>query len=40
VGRVGLQNATVYFRATPRRLSAWVRRIEQWVAYANLVVDE
>jgi hypothetical protein len=38
--RLGLDGATVIFRTTPRQLTAWVRRIDRWVAYANSVIEE
>jgi hypothetical protein len=41
LGRVSLQETTVLFRTAPRRrLSFWLRRIDQWVADANSVVEE
>jgi hypothetical protein len=39
-GRVYLHGSTVYFRTAPRRLDAWLRRIDRWIAYANSVVEE
>jgi hypothetical protein len=39
-GRVGLTGASVYFRTTPSRLDGWLRRIDDWIAYANSVVEE
>jgi hypothetical protein len=40
VGRVELNRHRVTFRAIPARLHAWLRRIDQWIAYANSVVEE
>jgi hypothetical protein len=40
IGRVAVHGTTVYFRAAPRHLEAWLRRIDRWIAYANSVVDE
>jgi hypothetical protein len=40
LGRISLQEATVLFRTTPRRLTFWLRRIDRWIAYANSVVEE
>jgi hypothetical protein len=40
VGRVAIHGATVHLRSAPRHLGGWLRRIDQWIAYANSVVDE
>jgi hypothetical protein len=40
VDRVSLHYATMHFRAAPRDLEAWLRRIDSWIAYANSVVEE
>jgi hypothetical protein len=40
VGRVELNRHRVTFRTIPARLHAWLRRIDQWIAYANSVVEE
>ena len=40
VGRVAIHGATLHFRAAPRHLHAWLRRIDRWIAYANSVVEE
>jgi hypothetical protein len=40
LGRVSLERATVLFRTAPRRLAFWLRRIDEWIAYANSVVEE
>jgi hypothetical protein len=40
LGRLTLEQATVLFRTTPRRLAYWLRRIDRWVAYANSIVEE
>jgi len=40
VGRLAIRGATVQFRAAPRHLDAWLRRIDRWVAYAHSVVEE
>jgi hypothetical protein len=38
-GRVGLGGNAVHFRTTPNMLDAWLRRIDQWIAYANSGVE-
>jgi hypothetical protein len=38
--RLGLDGSRVTFRTTPARLHAWLRWIDRWIAYANLVVKE
>jgi hypothetical protein len=40
IGRVAIHGRTVHFRAAPRHRGDWLRRIDQWIAYANSVVDE
>jgi hypothetical protein len=40
LGRLGLNGATVVFRTPPRSPRLWLRRIDEWVAYANSVVKE
>jgi hypothetical protein len=40
VGRVAIHGRTVHFRAAPQHQRDWLRRIDQWIAYANSVVDE
>jgi hypothetical protein len=40
VGRVAIHGATLHFRAAPRHPTAWLRRIDRWIAYANSVVAE
>jgi hypothetical protein len=40
VGRVAIRGTTVHFRAAPRHLEAWLRRIDRWIAYVNSVVRE
>ena len=40
VGRVGLGGNAVHFRTTPDKLDAWLYRIDQWIAYANSVVED
>jgi hypothetical protein len=40
IGRVAVHGRTVDFRAAPRHRGDWLRRIDQWIAYANSVVEE
>ena len=40
IGRVAIHGRTVHFRAAPRHRGDWLRRIDQWIAYANSVVEE
>jgi hypothetical protein len=40
IGRVAIHGRTVHFRAAPRYRGDWLRRIDQWIAYANSVVEE
>jgi hypothetical protein len=40
IGRVAIHGATVHFRAAPRHLDGWLRRIDRWIAYANSIVEE
>jgi hypothetical protein len=40
LGRLELTRHRVTFRTIPARLHAWLRRIDQWIAYANSVVEE
>ena len=40
IGRVAVQGSTVHFRAAPQHHGDWLRRIDQWIAYANSIVDE
>jgi hypothetical protein len=40
IGRVAVHGHTVHFRAAPQHRGGWLRRIDQWIAYANSVVDE
>jgi len=40
VGRVAIHGATLHFRAAPRHLTAWLRRIDRWIGYANSLVEE
>ena len=40
VGRVAVHGRTVHFRAAPRHRGDWLRRIDQWIGYANSVVEE
>ena len=40
IGRVAIHGRTVHFRAAPRHLTAWLRRIDRWIAYANSVVEQ
>ena len=40
VGRVAIYGTTVHFRTAPRHLTAWLRRIGRWIAYANSIVEE
>jgi hypothetical protein len=39
LGRVDLIADRVIFRTTPAQLDGWLRRIDQWIAYANSVVE-
>jgi hypothetical protein len=39
-GRVVVREATVQFRASPRDLNGWLRRLDRWIAYANSIVEE
>jgi hypothetical protein len=39
-GRLGLDGVRVTFCTTPSRLHQWLRQIDRWIAYANLVVEE
>jgi hypothetical protein len=38
--RLYLHGATLYFRANPRRLGEWLRRIDEWIADADSIVDD
>ena len=40
LGRLGLDGNCVTFRTTPPQLRQWLRRINRWMEYANLVVGE
>ena len=40
IGRVAIHGVTVHFRAAPRHLDSWLRRIDRWIAYANSIVEE
>jgi hypothetical protein len=39
-GRVVVQSARDVFRTAPEELDGWLRRIDQWIAYANSVLEE
>ena len=39
-GRVAVHGSTVHFRAAPQHRGDSLRRIDQWIAYANSVVEE
>jgi hypothetical protein len=39
IGRVAIHGRTVHFRAPPQHRGDWLRRIDQWIAYANSVVE-
>jgi hypothetical protein len=39
-GRVVVRETTIQFRAAPRDLRGWLRRLDRWIAYANSVVAE
>jgi hypothetical protein len=40
IGRVAIHGSTVHFRAAPQYRGDRLRRIDQWIAYANSVVEE
>jgi hypothetical protein len=40
IGRVAIHGSTVHFRAAPQHHGDWLRRIDQWIAYANSIVEE
>jgi hypothetical protein len=40
IGRVAVHRSTVHYRAAPQHRGDWLRRIDQWIAYANSVVEE
>jgi len=40
LGRLGVDGPRITFRTVPPKLHAWLRRIDQWIAYANSVVKE
>jgi hypothetical protein len=40
VGRVAVHGVTLHFRAAPRHLPAWLRRVDRWIDYANSIVEE
>jgi len=40
VRRFYIHGATVFFRTAPRHLGRWLRRIDQWIRYANSVVEK
>ena len=40
LGRLGLYGDRVIFRTTPAQIPGWLRRIDQWITYANSVVEE
>jgi hypothetical protein len=39
-GWFGIEGPRITFRTIPARLHAWLRRIDDWIAYANSVVAE
>jgi hypothetical protein len=39
-GRVTVRGTTLQFRAAPRDLNGWLRRLDRWIAYANSIVEE
>ena len=39
-GRLVVRGDRWTFRATPSALTSWLRRIDEWIAYANSVVVE
>jgi hypothetical protein len=40
LGRLGVDGLRLTFRTTPPQLHQWLRRIDQWIEYANSVVEE
>jgi hypothetical protein len=40
IGRVAVHGHTVHFRDAPQHRGDWLRRIDQWIAYANSIVEE
>jgi hypothetical protein len=40
IGRVAIHGRTVHFRAAPQLRGDWLRRIDQWIGYANAIVEE
>jgi hypothetical protein len=40
IGRVAIHGRTVHFGFAPRYRGDWLRRIDQWIAYANSIVEE
>ena len=40
LGRLELHGPRITFRTIPARLHGWLRQIDRWVVYANLVVQE
>ena len=40
IGRVAIHGRTVHFRAARQHRGGWLRRIDQWIGYANSVVEE
>jgi hypothetical protein len=40
LGRLELDGPRITFQTILARLHAWLRRIDRWVAYANLVPEE
>jgi hypothetical protein len=40
IGRVAIQRGARCISAAPQHRGDWLRRIDQWIAYANSVVEE
>jgi len=40
IGRVAIYGRTVHFGAAPQHRGDWLRGIDQWIGYANSIVEE
>jgi hypothetical protein len=40
LGRLVVDGTRLTFRTTPPQLHQWLRRIDQWIEYANSVAEE
>jgi hypothetical protein len=39
-GQLNVHGDRVTFRVAPVQLDGWLRSIDQWIAYANSIVEE